>query len=153
MHKKVYKGMLNLKTIFEKKTNVFKGLTRDELISLNFSIPINKVIKLNRETIETKWNEIKTIKKYLLWKDSFPIIFKSMDRGTELFCDEFGKRTLKKRTNIFFRCSDIRDAGSWRDCYDKISKSIYKTGSKPMEIIEEEDLTLPIAEKIKEITR
>ena len=148
--RKIYKGMVDLKTLFEDKKNVFRGFTKDELISIYYKIPIKKVLTINSKTIESKWNEIVTVKKYLLWKDSFPIIFKTMSKGTELNNEEVGIRILTKRTNVFFRCSNILDAGKWRDTFDKMARSFHKTGSKPSEIIEDEIEAIPVLEKIKQ---
>lgn len=149
LKKRTYKGMLGLKTIFEERTNVLLGLTRDEIIHFYYSIPINKIIKLNDKIIQSKWSEIKTVKKYLLWRDNFPIIYKNMPKGTELFDNILGKRILMKRTNVFFKCINLMDAHNWRNDYDKMAKSIYRTGSRPSEIIEEEQFQIPITQIIK----
>jgi hypothetical protein len=148
-NRKTYKGMVDLKTLFEKRINVFLGLTRDEIISLFYNLPEDKVLKLKKEAIETKWSEIRTIKKYLLWKDKFPIIFKNMPRGTELYDDVLGRRTLDKRINVFFRCSDIESAGKWRDTFHKMAISFDRTGSKPSDIVEEEQIQIPIVQTIQ----
>ena len=146
MHKKTYEGMLNLKDIFHNRTKVILGLRKDEIISLYYNISQDKLLKMN---IKSKWDSIRAIKKYLLWKDNFAIISKAMPRGTTLYDNILGNRILEKTEHVYFKCSDIENAGKWRDTLDKIAKGIFKTSSRPSEIIEAEEIQLPIAQRLK----
>jgi len=136
--KKILKGMDDLRRIFKEKKNIYNGLMSDEIISLVNNKELKKIRKLSPKLKETRWNEIRTIKKYLIKTEQMAIIFKPLPRGTELYCEEFGKRILERETNIFFRCPNLEQAWGYRSKLDKISKGIELIGEKVVEISESE---------------
>ena len=136
--KKIKIGMVNMLELFKERKTVSSGLIKNEFISLFYKIPIKKTRKMREDNIKIKWNEIRTIKKYLIHSGQMAIIFKKMPRGTELYCPEFKRRTLQRNFNIFFRCVEQESAWGYRSFLDKISKGILRIGDNIVSISEEE---------------
>lgn len=139
MHKKTMQGMSNLMLIFQDKTNPIRGLTRDEIISLYFNIPIRKVIAMKRNILDYKWKEIRVVKKYLKNTNQCAIDYQKLSKGTIIVNHEFKERQLKRSQNIFFKIVDTNIARGIRSRYDKLSLSFKHSGDKIYEIAEEEE--------------
>lgn len=137
IHKKTLQGMSNLQLIFQDKTNILRGVTKEELISIYYNIPINKIIGMKKDTIEGKWHEICTVKKYLRNTKQCAIDFQKASKGTILTNNEFGRRQLDRRRNIFFKIVTTNVAGGIRARYDKIASSFIKAGNNTYNIADE----------------
>lgn len=150
--KKVAKGMQDVIMLFQDKQSPLRGLTSSEFISLFYKLPIKKVYGMSDKTKECKWEQICTIKKYLIRSKQVAIVFIPLSRGTVIENNEFGRRVLDKRTNIFFKCTDISLANSVRKMYDTWGKAYIKTGNNIQEIAEDSQELIKVMQEV-EITR
>ena len=149
---KTLKRMDTLREIFKEKTNVFLGLTRDELISEYTNIKLSTILNWNKKKLDKVWDEIRFIKKHLRKERIMAIIYKNMPKGTVLK-NEFGQREIKEPKNIFFRCSSEEDAWKYRGILDKISRSVFEAGEQTTEIVEEEVRQKPILQVVNQSAR
>jgi hypothetical protein len=149
LHKKTYQGMLNLKELFEGRTSPDKGILKDEICSAFYNTPLNKVLKWDGKEMWYKWQGVKRIIRYLMMRDNFPIISTKIPKGTELVDKEYGKRILSRPMHVYFKCVNVSQAGNWRNFCDKIANAVYKTGSKPAEILEEEKVSAKVTKAIQ----
>jgi hypothetical protein len=150
IHKRILAGMSNLAIIFEDKTNIIRGLTKEEIISLHYKIPKKAVIKMKKDTLEAKWQEIRTIKAYLRNTKQCAIDFQKASKGTVIINEEFGSRTLDRNRNIFFKIVKTIVAKGIRDRYDKMASSFRKAGDKVYENAEEAEKQEPVFEEIRQ---
>jgi hypothetical protein len=151
IHDRITKGMGNLSTIFSDKSNLVRGLTKEETISLYFKIPMNKLIVMKKETIQSMWQEICTVKRYLRNTNQCAIDHLKASRGTVLVNEEFGRRQLDRTRNIFFKIIDTKIADGIGDRYDKLSNSIRKVGNKIRENARRSEREIPVLERLNQI--
>jgi len=136
---RIKSGMIDMMELFKVRKSISLGLTKPEFIALFYKIDLKKVLKKNNDFLNRKWHTIQTIKKYLIKTRQMAIIFKQMPRGTELYGEELGRRTLKKLTNIFFRCVNQETAWGYRNKLDKLAKGMEKVGEAVVNIGKQEE--------------
>ncbi len=137
INKKTGNGMVTLQFIFDNKRTWINGLTKDETISLYYKIPLPLVLKMAKETKEKKWKEIIYIRRYLRNRLTYAIDYKSVGKGVILFNNEFGKRELKQRTNVFFRVSTLIDAEEIDKRYKQMAFAFSLSGDNVIKSVEE----------------
>jgi len=152
-NKKTLAGMSNLQILFQDKEHLLRGLTKEEVISLYYHIPLKKVMKMDNKTKETKWHEITTIKKYLRNNGLCAIDYQSLDKNTPISNEEFGIRTFDRRRNVFFRVTKQDTAGDIASRYKKTADSFNKASKKIVEIAEELENEQPVLEQMQTITQ
>lgn len=122
-NKSIMMGMSNLQILFKDKTNILRGLTKEEIISLYYKIPIKKVVDMRKETLNGKWQEISYVKKNLIKSGLCAIDFKKLERNVPISNEEFGVRKFDRKRNIFFKISDLTTADDVGGKYIKLSKA------------------------------
>jgi len=149
INKKTAVVMTDIQKSFKDKTNFVSGVSRDEFISLVYRIPIKKVLKMQEKSKDAKWHEIVYIKRYLRNTLHFAIEYVNIKKGADLFNEEFGKRTLKQNTNIYYRITRIEDAQMINKRYKTQAISYAKSGENVLISAEEYEKEIPIMEELQ----
>ena len=145
-NKKTLSGMTNLQILFKDKTNILAGMTKEEIISLYYNIPIKKVKDMKKDTIVSKWQEIVTIKKYLRKNKLCAIDFDKLEKGISIRNEECGTRKFDSARNIFFKISNITTADNVGKKYIKTAISFKQAAEDIHEIGEDAEKEIPIIE-------
>lgn len=146
---KTSSGMVNMQKLFNDKIRWVNGFSSDEVISIQYRIPLKKVLKMTQSQRDTKWHEICYIKKYLRNTLHFSIDYLTISKGTELYNEEFGRRILKRNTNIYYRIGKIEDAHIISKRYKKLANAFYKSGDNVVTSAEEYEKEIPIQEVLE----
>lgn len=150
IQKRIKQGMVDLLDLFSDKSNPYRGLSKQEFVALYYKLPLKKVLKMKPEQINIKWQEIATVKKYLIKLNQAAIVHLPLSKGTTVYNKEFGERILDKRTNIFFKCVDSKIAGGIRDHYDRVSYSFKLSGDKIFETAREQEKEIPVVQQLRQ---
>lgn len=129
---KVYKAEGKLKEIFQNRTSVYLGLTKQETLCLFYQIPMSSIIKLKEDKINQLWNGILR-RKMLMRKDSnIAIVSTLVPKGTILddTTGHFGQRVMIASTWVYYNCSDLDSARKVRLRLDSVSQGFQEAGEQ-----------------------
>jgi len=137
--KKTMARGIALRDIFLERNNIFLGLTKWELLAEFYGKKLSTILGYSHEKIEKLWSEIKYIKRYLRKKKIMAIISQRVPRGFTLRDAKYGERQLEDGQYIYYSCSKVGDALTYRGRLDKVARGFFNAGNEIEEIAENYD--------------